>query len=62
MCGGFQFPDPLYRHALAVCSLRRRLPVVFDEIVAGMYRLGPCTASDVLCVRPDIGAYGKMLR
>lgn len=60
--GGFLFPDPLYQHTLAMCSRRRGMPVVFDEVAAGMYRLGPCTASDILCVKPDIGVYGKMLR
>lgn len=37
------------------------LPVVFDEVFAGWYRLGRRSASEFLGVKPDITAYAKTL-
>ncbi|KAL0142508.1 pyridoxal phosphate-dependent transferase [Mucor lusitanicus] len=37
------------------------LPVVFDEVFAGWYRLGKRSASEFLGVTPDITAYAKTL-
>ncbi len=37
------------------------LPVVFDEVFAGMYRLGRLRASSFLGVHPDISVHGKLL-
>ncbi|ORY98514.1 pyridoxal phosphate-dependent transferase [Syncephalastrum racemosum] len=37
------------------------LPVIFDEVFAGWYRLGRRSASDFLGVRPDIVGYAKTL-
>ncbi|TKY89234.1 hypothetical protein EX895_001765 [Sporisorium graminicola] len=37
------------------------IPVVFDEVFAGLYRLGPCTPATVLGVTPDISVLAKIL-
>ncbi|KAI8360888.1 pyridoxal phosphate-dependent transferase [Choanephora cucurbitarum] len=37
------------------------LPVIFDEVFAGWYRLGRRSASEFLGVKPDIVAYAKTL-
>ncbi|KAI7852566.1 hypothetical protein BDC45DRAFT_443690 [Circinella umbellata] len=37
------------------------MPIIFDEIFAGMYRLGRRSASDFLGVKPDIVGYAKTL-
>ncbi|CAM0142089.1 hypothetical protein VKS41_004208 [Umbelopsis sp. WA50703] len=37
------------------------LPIVIDEVFAGMYRLGRSRASSYLGVTPDIAAYAKVL-
>ncbi|KAI8641784.1 pyridoxal phosphate-dependent transferase [Parasitella parasitica] len=37
------------------------LPIVFDEVFAGWYRLGKRSASEFLGVTPDITAYAKTL-
>ncbi|ORZ20477.1 pyridoxal phosphate-dependent transferase [Absidia repens] len=37
------------------------IPVVFDEVFTGWYRLGRPSASDFLGVKPDIVAYAKTL-
>ncbi|EST05206.1 Aminotransferase class-III [Kalmanozyma brasiliensis GHG001] len=37
------------------------IPVIFDEVFAGLYRLGPCTPATVLGVTPDISVLAKIL-
>lgn len=37
------------------------LPVVFDEVFAGLFRLGWGTCSTALGVQPDVAVYAKML-
>ncbi|KAI8336603.1 pyridoxal phosphate-dependent transferase [Chlamydoabsidia padenii] len=37
------------------------IPVIFDEVFTGWYRLGRASASDFLGVKPDIVAYAKTL-
>lgn len=39
----------------------RGIPVIFDEVFAGLYRLGPCTPATVLGVTPDISVLAKIL-
>ena len=39
----------------------RGIPVIFDEVFAGLYRLGPCTPASVLGVTPDISVLAKIL-
>lgn len=37
------------------------LPVLFDEVFTGLYRLGHSTAASLLHVHPDISAHAKLL-
>ncbi|GAA5876053.1 hypothetical protein JCM8547_003541 [Rhodosporidiobolus lusitaniae] len=39
----------------------RGLPVIFDEVFVGLYRLGRSTASSFLATQPDIACYAKIL-
>ncbi|WFD34723.1 hypothetical protein MCUN1_001567 [Malassezia cuniculi] len=39
----------------------RGLPVIYDEVFSGLYRLGPPSAAHVLGVQPDIACYAKIL-
>ncbi|KAJ1026820.1 hypothetical protein NDA16_002117 [Ustilago loliicola] len=39
----------------------RGIPVIFDEVFSGLYRLGPCTPASVLRVTPDISVLAKIL-
>ncbi|GAP84459.2 putative bifunctional dethiobiotin synthetase adenosylmethionine-8-amino-7-oxononanoate aminotransferase [Rosellinia necatrix] len=39
----------------------RGLPVVFDEVFTGLYRLGRLTAASFLGVQPDISVHAKLL-
>lgn len=59
--GGFLFVDPLYQKILVQECKARGIPVVFDEVAVGMWRLGPVGSKDILNETPDIACYGKML-
>ena len=72
--GGMVFVDPLFQRVL-VDEVRSRppslepsseggwsgIPVIFDEVFVGTYRMGHQTTSTVLGVHPDIAVYAKML-
>jgi len=72
--GGMVFVDPLFQRVL-VDVVRSRpppvkpsaegrwsgIPVIFDEVFVGTYRMGLQTTSTVLGVHPDISVYAKML-
>ena len=72
--GGMIFVDPLFQRVL-VEEVRSRpppvepstkgrwsgIPVIFDEVFVGTYRMGHQTTSTVLGVHPDIAVYAKML-
>ncbi|KAG0242030.1 hypothetical protein BGW41_005013 [Actinomortierella wolfii] len=42
-------------------NLWKGLPVVFDEVFTGCWRLGRKSAADMLQMKPDIAAYAKLL-
>jgi len=72
--GGMIFVDPLFQRIL-VDAVRSRsplvkpstegrwsgIPVIFDEVFVGTYRIGHQTAATILGVHPDISVYAKML-
>lgn len=62
--GGMLFVDPLFQRALvdfARQGLDTPLPVVYDEVFVGLYRLGLQSSSQTLGVYPDIACYAKIL-
>ncbi|GJJ07127.1 hypothetical protein Clacol_001327 [Clathrus columnatus] len=70
--GGMIFVDPLFQRILIDCvrseehgecveNRWKGLPVIFDEVFVGLYRLGFETCSTNLGVFPDISVYAKML-
>lgn len=72
--GGMIFVDPLFQRVLVDVARSRPppvkssdkqgwsgIPVIFDEVFVGTYRVGHQTASTVLGVHPDIAVYAKML-
>ena len=59
--GGMLFPDPLYQKALVETSKERNIPVIFDEVAAGLYRLGVRSAGTILKETPDVACYAKLL-
>lgn len=60
--GGMRFVDPLYQKLLIQHCRSHQIPIVYDEVAVGMYRLGPVSAGvEILQETPDIACYGKML-
>ncbi|KAH0833175.1 pyridoxal phosphate-dependent transferase [Lanmaoa asiatica] len=64
--GGMIFVDPLFQRVL-VDAVRDKslfdspLPVIFDEVFVGLYRLGIKSFGPILGVNPDIAVYAKVL-
>ncbi|KAL4066826.1 pyridoxal phosphate-dependent transferase [Scleroderma citrinum] len=64
--GGMIFVDPLFQRIL-VDTVRDRslfsnpLPVIYDEVFTGLYRLGVESSIPLLGSNPDIAVYAKML-
>ncbi|MEW5314668.1 MAG: hypothetical protein WDW38_006143 [Sanguina aurantia] len=59
--GGMLAIDPLFQRAMVQACRARGIPVIFDEVFTGLFRLGSLSAAQLLGVSPDIGCYGKML-
>lgn len=59
--GGMMFVDPLFQRVLIDEARAIGVPVVFDEVFSGFWRLGYLRAADVLGVYPDIACYSKSL-
>ncbi|EMC99632.1 hypothetical protein BAUCODRAFT_343702 [Baudoinia panamericana UAMH 10762] len=73
--GGMMFADPLFQRCLVEAVRKQEssatsargehewsgMPVIFDEIFTGLYRLGRFSAASFLGVQPDIVANAKLL-
>jgi dethiobiotin synthetase/adenosylmethionine--8-amino-7-oxononanoate aminotransferase len=59
--GGMIFVDPLFQRVLIDAARGRGLPVIFDEVFVGLWRLGMLTASSLLGAYPDVSVYAKVL-
>mmetsp|Transcript_9877 Transcript_9877/g.12502 ORF Transcript_9877/g.12502 Transcript_9877/m.12502 type:complete len:926 (+) Transcript_9877:152-2929(+) len=59
--GGMKFIDPLWQRALIEVARSKNVPVIFDEVASGLYRLGVRSCREILLVDPDIAAYAKLL-
>ncbi|PXF49418.1 Bifunctional dethiobiotin synthetase/7,8-diamino-pelargonic acid aminotransferase, mitochondrial [Gracilariopsis chorda] len=59
--GGMKIVDPAFQRALVDACRKRGIPVIFDEIFTGLWRLGVESGSQLLGREPDIAAYGKLL-
>ena len=59
--GGMKFVDPLWQRALMDVSKSKNVPVIFDEVASGLYRLGVRSCREVIKADPDIAAYAKLL-
>eukprot|EP00879_Flechtneria_rotunda_P032520 GHRR01035738.1.p1 GENE.GHRR01035738.1~~GHRR01035738.1.p1 ORF type:complete len:302 (+),score=128.63 GHRR01035738.1:254-1159(+) len=53
--------DPLFQSILVQVAKQRRIPVVYDEVFTGCWRLGTPTAGQLLHQEPDIACYAKLL-
>ena len=59
--GGMVFVDPLFQRVLIDAARARGLPVIFDEVFAGLWRLGLRSAAPLLGAHPDVAVYAKVL-
>jgi bifunctional dethiobiotin synthetase / adenosylmethionine---8-amino-7-oxononanoate aminotransferase len=59
--GGMRLIDPAFQRALVRVCRQKNIPVVFDEVFTGIWRLGAQCAADLLDVKPDIASYAKLL-
>lgn len=58
---GMVLIDPLFQRILAHIARSRGIPVVYDEVFTGLWRVGFERAADALDVDPDIACYSKSL-
>lgn len=59
--GGMKIVDPPFQRALVDACRERGIPIIFDEIFTGLWRLGVESGSQLLDRKPDIATYGKLL-
>lgn len=59
--GGMIMLDPLFQRVLAQVCRARGVPVIYDEVFVGCWRLGVPSAGSLLGVDPDIACFGKLL-
>lgn len=59
--GGMHMVDPLFQRILVNECRSRKIPVIFDEVFTGFWRLGVETAVDLIHCVPDIACYGKLM-
>jgi bifunctional dethiobiotin synthetase / adenosylmethionine---8-amino-7-oxononanoate aminotransferase len=60
--GGMIFVDPLFQRIMVdVVRESFGLPVIFDEVFIGLYRLGMLSGAPLLGVNPDISVNAKIL-
>uniref|UniRef100_J3MRJ3 7,8-diamino-pelargonic acid aminotransferase n=2 Tax=Oryza brachyantha TaxID=4533 RepID=J3MRJ3_ORYBR len=59
--GGMHLIDPLFQRLLVKECKNRKIPVIFDEVFTGFWRLGVESASELLGCSPDISCYAKLM-
>ncbi|CAN7067197.1 bifunctional dethiobiotin synthetase/7,8-diamino-pelargonic acid aminotransferase, mitochondrial [Brassica rapa] len=59
--GGMHMVDPLFQRVLVNECRNRKIPVIFDEVFTGFWRLGVETTADLLGCKPDIACFAKLL-
>uniref|UniRef100_A0A0G4HTL3 Ubiquitin-like domain-containing protein n=3 Tax=Eukaryota TaxID=2759 RepID=A0A0G4HTL3_9ALVE len=59
--GGMVLVDPLWQRVLVDLCREMGVPVVYDEVFSGLYRLGVQSARDLLGVHPDVSCFAKLI-
>ncbi|XP_010443450.1 PREDICTED: bifunctional dethiobiotin synthetase/7,8-diamino-pelargonic acid aminotransferase, mitochondrial-like [Camelina sativa] len=59
--GGMHMVDPLFQRVLVSECRNRKIPVIFDEVFTGFWRLGVETTTELLGCTPDIACFAKLL-
>ena len=59
--GGMVLIDPLWQRELVKCCKEAGIPVIFDEVFTGLWRLGAPSGAALLGVDPDVACFAKLL-
>ncbi|KAG7021738.1 Bifunctional dethiobiotin synthetase/7,8-diamino-pelargonic acid aminotransferase, mitochondrial, partial [Cucurbita argyrosperma subsp. argyrosperma] len=59
--GGMHMVDPLFQRVLVKECKKQKIPVIFDEVFTGFWRLGCETAAELLHCAPDIACFAKLM-
>ncbi|GAA0169960.1 transaminase [Lithospermum erythrorhizon] len=59
--GGMVMIDPLFQRTLVKECQIRKIPVIFDEVFTGFWRLGVESAAELLQCQPDISCFAKLM-
>ncbi|KAF8392915.1 hypothetical protein HHK36_021155 [Tetracentron sinense] len=59
--GGMHMVDPLFQRVLVKECRIRKIPVIFDEVFTGFWRLGAESAAELLGCLPDIACFAKLM-
>ncbi|WIA41460.1 hypothetical protein OEZ86_005037 [Tetradesmus obliquus] len=59
--GGMLLADPLFQATLVQVARAHKIPVIYDEVFTGCWRLGAPSAGSLLGQAPDIACYAKLL-
>jgi dethiobiotin synthetase/adenosylmethionine--8-amino-7-oxononanoate aminotransferase len=59
--GGMVLVDPLFQRVLIQEARQKKIPVIYDEVFSGCWRLGVESGRDLLGIDPDIACYAKLL-
>ncbi|OVA10239.1 Aminotransferase class-III [Macleaya cordata] len=59
--GGMHMVDPLFQRILVKECRNHNIPVIFDEVFTGFWRLGVESAAELLGCLPDIACFGKLM-
>ncbi|PKA50617.1 Bifunctional dethiobiotin synthetase/7,8-diamino-pelargonic acid aminotransferase, mitochondrial [Apostasia shenzhenica] len=59
--GGMHMIDPLFQRILVRECRNYKVPVIFDEVFSGFWRLGRESAAELLDCVPDIACFGKLM-
>ncbi|CAH2042836.1 unnamed protein product [Thlaspi arvense] len=59
--GGMLMIDPLFQCLLVKECRSWNIPVIFDEVFTGFWRLGVESAAELLCCQPDIACFAKLM-
>jgi len=59
--GGMVLIDPLFQNILMKACRENGIPIVLDEVFAGIWRLGTEGAWEIIGEKPDISCYAKLL-
>ncbi|XP_043709582.1 bifunctional dethiobiotin synthetase/7,8-diamino-pelargonic acid aminotransferase, mitochondrial isoform X2 [Telopea speciosissima] len=59
--GGMHMIDPLFQRVIVKECRSRQIPIIFDEVFTGFWRLGAESAAELLGCYPDIACYAKLM-